>query len=358
MPRLDTPRARVPRGAVALGGPLVRGLPEQLPGRVAGARHHRRRPVGRAPRPAGHAVAGHAGEVRAAVSAPYLDVLAAGALTTVQDRGRRGRGPPRRPARGGARRTGGRAGQPRGRQRRRRRGAGGDPRAGSCCGPAPGAGWRSPAPRARSPSRAPPSPTGRRCGSRRAACSRSGARCTAYGPTSRSRAGSTCRRCSARAPPTPSPASARPRSRPGDRLPLGVAAAPPAHHDAPHPARPGPLRLLPGPRADWCEPDVLRAARRGAVRRAGRLQPRGPAAAGALPGAGPRRGAAQRGHRAGRGAGAAGRTAGRVPGRPPADRRLPGRGGRRRPTTSGAARSCGPASRCGSPRLRVRSARG
>lgn len=45
----------------------------------------------------------------------------------------------------------------------------------------------------------------------------------------------------------------------GDRLPLGVATAPPGHHDAPHPARPGPLRLLPGPRADWCEPGVLRA---------------------------------------------------------------------------------------------------
>jgi biotin-dependent carboxylase-like uncharacterized protein len=45
----------------------------------------------------------------------------------------------------------------------------------------------------------------------------------------------------------------------GDRLPLGPAVAPPAHHDAPHPARPGPLRLLPGPRADWCAPDVLRA---------------------------------------------------------------------------------------------------
>jgi biotin-dependent carboxylase-like uncharacterized protein len=48
-----------------------------------------------------------------------------------------------------------------------------------------------------------------------------------------------------------------PRVADGARLPVGVPAGPPAPHDTPRPPRPGPLRISPGPRADWFADDAL-----------------------------------------------------------------------------------------------------
>lgn len=45
----------------------------------------------------------------------------------------------------------------------------------------------------------------------------------------------------------------------GDRLPLGRPSGAPADHDTPRPRRPGPLRVTPGPRADWFAPGALAA---------------------------------------------------------------------------------------------------
>ena len=42
----------------------------------------------------------------------------------------------------------------------------------------------------------------------------------------------------------------------GDVLPVGAPAGEPQPHDTPRPPPPGPLRLTPGPRADWCEDPV------------------------------------------------------------------------------------------------------
>lgn len=47
------------------------------------------------------------------------------------------------------------------------------------------------------------------------------------------------------------------RVEPGTRLPIGVPAGEPAPTDTPREPRPGPLRLLPGPRDDWFSGDAL-----------------------------------------------------------------------------------------------------
>lgn len=49
-----------------------------------------------------------------------------------------------------------------------------------------------------------------------------------------------------------------PRVTDGTRLPVGPPTGEPRPHDTPRPARRGPLRIDPGPRADWCGADVLR----------------------------------------------------------------------------------------------------
>jgi allophanate hydrolase subunit 2 len=43
----------------------------------------------------------------------------------------------------------------------------------------------------------------------------------------------------------------------GTRLPVGAPGGPPAPLDTPRPPLPGPLRLTPGPRADWFAADAL-----------------------------------------------------------------------------------------------------
>jgi biotin-dependent carboxylase-like uncharacterized protein len=48
-----------------------------------------------------------------------------------------------------------------------------------------------------------------------------------------------------------------PRVVAGAELPIGPPAGAPAAYDAPRPPRPGPLRVDPGPRADWFAADVL-----------------------------------------------------------------------------------------------------
>ena len=48
-----------------------------------------------------------------------------------------------------------------------------------------------------------------------------------------------------------------PRVEDGTRLPVGPAAGPPVPLDTPRPPRPGPLRVSPGPRADWFADDAL-----------------------------------------------------------------------------------------------------
>ncbi len=49
-----------------------------------------------------------------------------------------------------------------------------------------------------------------------------------------------------------------PRVVAGAELPVGPSYGAPAAYDAPRPPRPGPLRVDPGPRADWFGPDALR----------------------------------------------------------------------------------------------------
>lgn len=48
-----------------------------------------------------------------------------------------------------------------------------------------------------------------------------------------------------------------PRVQDGARLQVGAATGPPAALDTPRPPRPGPLRVVAGPRADWFEVDAL-----------------------------------------------------------------------------------------------------
>jgi biotin-dependent carboxylase-like uncharacterized protein len=48
-----------------------------------------------------------------------------------------------------------------------------------------------------------------------------------------------------------------PRVVAGTELPVGPASGAPAAYDAPRPPRPGPLRVDPGPRADWFAEDAL-----------------------------------------------------------------------------------------------------
>jgi biotin-dependent carboxylase-like uncharacterized protein len=48
-----------------------------------------------------------------------------------------------------------------------------------------------------------------------------------------------------------------PRVEAGARLPVGEPAGAPAPFDAPRPPRPGPLRIVPGPRDDWFAADAL-----------------------------------------------------------------------------------------------------
>jgi biotin-dependent carboxylase-like uncharacterized protein len=48
-----------------------------------------------------------------------------------------------------------------------------------------------------------------------------------------------------------------PRPVGGTRLPVGRPLDPPRAHDTPRPPAPGPLHVVPGPRADWFAPDAL-----------------------------------------------------------------------------------------------------
>jgi biotin-dependent carboxylase-like uncharacterized protein len=50
-----------------------------------------------------------------------------------------------------------------------------------------------------------------------------------------------------------------PRLEAGSRLPVGEPTGPPQPHDTPRPPQEGPLRVLPGPRADWFRGDVVEA---------------------------------------------------------------------------------------------------
>ena len=219
------------------------------------------------------------------------------------------------------------AGQPAGRQRARRRRARGAARRARCCAPTAacwvavtGAGRHVEHGRA-----AEWLPAGATLRVETPATGRADA-------TSRSPAGSTSTRCSGSRSTDTLAWVGPPRVEAGAVLPVGAAdARAAAASTRPRPPGRGPLRITPGPRADWFDDDALDRLLRDAVRRGGRLQP-GRAA--------PRRAAAaaacatgelrQRGDGARRGAGAAERAARRVPGRPPADRRLPGDRRRRR----------------------------
>ena len=113
VPRLDSPRTRVPAGAVGLAGPFTGVYPTASPGgwRLIGRTDLVA--VGPGPGPAGDAGPRDAGEVRGHVRT--LTVVDAGPLTTVQDRGRPGwahLGVPARRCPGPAR---GRPGEPAGR---------------------------------------------------------------------------------------------------------------------------------------------------------------------------------------------------------------------------------------------------
>ena len=89
VPRLDTPRTKVPAGAVGAGGRLVRGLPDRVAGRLAADRPHRRAALGRRPRATGPAAARHPRAVPPDMTASLV-VEDVGGLVTVQDRGRVG----------------------------------------------------------------------------------------------------------------------------------------------------------------------------------------------------------------------------------------------------------------------------
>ena len=87
VPRLESPRPSVPAGSVGLAGTWCGVYPTASPGgwRLLGRTDAAL--LGPDPGPAGAAGTGHPGEVRARMS---LHVVNAGALTTVQDRGRFG----------------------------------------------------------------------------------------------------------------------------------------------------------------------------------------------------------------------------------------------------------------------------
>ena len=129
MPRLDSPRSTVPAGSVALAGTWCGGLPDRVAGRLAAARPHRRRAVGRrrASEPALLPPGTRVRFVAAMSASPSLD---AGALTTVQDRGRVGLAHLGVPRAGALDRPAAGAGEPAGRQPGRRGRAGGDCSAG------------------------------------------------------------------------------------------------------------------------------------------------------------------------------------------------------------------------------------
>ena len=262
-------------------------------------------------------------------------MLDAGALTTVQDRGRPGLGAPRRPAR-----------RVRWTRRRPR-----SPTGWSATGRTPrcsrsllgglqvradaGRGSRSPARRApvrgRRPRRAS---TARRSGCRPGATLRLGrprrGRALA---TSRWRAGSRSSRCSARAPTDTLAWVGPPRVAAGAVLPVGDRGGrrPRARTTSPAAGVRARCASRPGPRADWFADDALDAAvpRRSTSSRPDSdrigLRLEGARAAAARAGELP-----SEGHGARRRAGAAERAARGVPGRPSADRRLPG--GRRSST--------------------------
>ena len=71
------------------------------------------------------------------------------------------------------------------------------------------------------------------------------------------RAASTSSRCSAPGPPTPSPGSGRTGCEDGAELPIGAPAGEPQPHDTPRPRPTGPLRISPGPRDDWFDGDAV-----------------------------------------------------------------------------------------------------
>ena len=95
VPRRDRPRPSVPAGAVGLAGEFSGVYPRVLTGRLAAARHHGRRALGRRARPARPARPGRHRAVRrprGAPMSPALEVLATGPLVLVEDAGRPGAG--------------------------------------------------------------------------------------------------------------------------------------------------------------------------------------------------------------------------------------------------------------------------
>ena len=116
VPRLDEPRSKVPAGSVGLAGTFTGVYPRSSPGGWQLIARTDARPVGRRARPAGAAGArapGCGSPMAPEMAEPRsLEVTDAGLQVTVQDLGRPGPGPPRRPALRRPRRAGAPPGQP------------------------------------------------------------------------------------------------------------------------------------------------------------------------------------------------------------------------------------------------------
>ena len=328
------PRPRVPAGSVALAGGVRRASTRPPRPAAGGWSAAPTGPVRRRPRPA------RAADARAPGSGSWSGRVTgargargAGPLTTVQDLGRPGLRAPRRAPLRRARPARAAAGQPAGRQPRARRRAGDHAR----------------------PAAAAPAGRAHRRGHRRrrrritvdgqpvrvgAAVAVPAGGLLAVGPARHGRAHLPRgrrrhrgrRRCSAAAPPTPSPGSVRRRcatatccrsAQPAqDRVrggPVDLAAARAGPEIAAAACSLGPPRRL-------VHREAVRTLLRHAVHAVAEEQP-GRRAAGRRRRSTRARGrrTAERGHRARRGAGARGRPAAGVPRRPPHHRRLPGR---------------------------------
>ena len=99
VPRRSEPRTKVPAGLGRPGRRVQRRLPTRVARRLAADRPHRRRVVGRRPRPARPADAGAVGSVQGGVGmTTTLEVLRTGPLALVEDLGRPRHGTPRRDA--------------------------------------------------------------------------------------------------------------------------------------------------------------------------------------------------------------------------------------------------------------------
>ena len=267
MPRLDTPRPKVPAGAVGAGRHLVRGVyPTASPGgwRLLGRTDA---PLWDADRDAaGAAGAGHPGQVRAGMSTSLL----------IEDGRRPGHG--RRTAAGPVSPTSACRGPVRWTDRPRElanRLVGNAPDAavlevtlgGFVAASRPG--------RCGSPSPGPAAPHGRRPGAAHGEAvwvPRGGA--VAVGPaergarpTSRSPAGSRSSRCSAPASTDTLAWVGPPRVADGAELPVGPAAGAPGRVRRPAAAAPGPLRVDPGPARRLVRGRRARPALRRDVRR-------------------------------------------------------------------------------------------